>query len=687
MGFLVPAFLAGLAALMVPVLLHLRHRDRDTPRRFPSLMFLQRLPIRTADRRRITDWPLLLLRALAFVLLVLAFARPFMNARRATGTAGAARTVVVLLDRSLSMSRRDVWPTALDSARRVVNALRSDDHVALVLFDDEAEVAQPLTADRALALAALGKARTGSAGTRYAAGLRAARQLVAGAGSGPVEIVVISDLQRSGVSGVAGLELPRNIAVRTIAVTARDRANAWIGAVEARRGERGGRQLVSIRTRVESRNAPAPRQMSVMLRLNGRPSGTVLVDVPATGEAPVTFESVFLPAGLTSGEITIDPDALAADDTAHFAFSSDDMLRVLLVAPDDVGADETLYLERALAVAGAPIVRVERVRGSRLDTRALDDAALVLLWDTPLPSGGAGAALSEWVRRGGGLVLVAGRRLDARATPTSVVPASVVGRADRAGDQGGSLGDVRIDHPLLAPFHDARAALHAPRFLRYARLEPAARAGVVARFDDGSAAIVERREGAGRVVMVAVPLDARSGDFPLQPAYLPFVRRLVVYTSGRDATSLARATGESWVLPGALREPVVSTPDGSIVRPARDARGAAVPLRQAGIYSLYDGGVRGVPLRLLATNAPAAESDLTPIAPAELLIGTTQSTGSAATEGAPPAPAETERRQSFWRLLIGALAALLVVEMIFASRGWRGSADHLTLGQSDRSGT
>ena len=79
MGFLVPAFLAGLAAIAVPIVLHLRHRDKDQPHRFPSLMFLERLPIRTAQRRRITDWPLLLLRALAIALLVLAFARPLCS--------------------------------------------------------------------------------------------------------------------------------------------------------------------------------------------------------------------------------------------------------------------------------------------------------------------------------------------------------------------------------------------------------------------------------------------------------------------------------------------------------------------------------------------------------------------------------------------------------------------------------
>ena len=84
-GFLVPAFLAGLAALAIPLLMHLRHRDKDRPFRFPSLMFLEQLPIRTSQRQRITDWPLLLLRALAVAALVFAFARPVLTDRAAAG--------------------------------------------------------------------------------------------------------------------------------------------------------------------------------------------------------------------------------------------------------------------------------------------------------------------------------------------------------------------------------------------------------------------------------------------------------------------------------------------------------------------------------------------------------------------------------------------------------------------------
>ena len=123
MGFLVPAFLAAMAALAVPIALHLRYRDKDRPQRFPSLMFLEQLPIRTAERRRVTDLPLLLIRALALALLVFAFARPVFSRRAIIPPSERTKAVVIALDRSMSMGHRDVWKVAVDSARATVNAL------------------------------------------------------------------------------------------------------------------------------------------------------------------------------------------------------------------------------------------------------------------------------------------------------------------------------------------------------------------------------------------------------------------------------------------------------------------------------------------------------------------------------------------------------------------------------------
>lgn len=677
LGFLVPAFLAGLAAIAIPIVLHLRHRDKDRPYRFPSLMFLEQLPIRTAERRRITDLPLLLLRALAVALLVLAFTRPVFSRDVKTEQSKRVRALILMLDRSMSMGHKDVWPVALDSARQVITSLGATDRLALVLFDDEAEVAQPFSIDRSAALAMLSKAKPSDRGTRYPAALRAARQLAAKPGEATPEVVIITDLQRSGVSGVAGLDLPKGLTVRTIAVGPKSRANATIASVDVHRTVEPLRTMLSVESRIVAREGAAARNAQATLMLNGRPSGTRSVTIPTSGEARVLFTPVLLPAGLVRGSVSIDNDALAADDTFHFAFAAKDELRVLLVAPDDAAGEETLFFERALMVGHSPSMRIERVRQSGLDANKLDGAALVVLWDSPVPSGRANAALTDWVRRGGGLVVAAGRRSGGRIAASTLMPATIAGEADRLTDRGGSLGDVRFDHPLFNAFRSAPAALSAARFLRYPRIEPATGTDVLARFDDGQPAVVERREGSGHVVLVGMPLDARAGDFPVQSSYLPFLHRLALYTSGRDATPLARTTGQSWILSGSLKDPAVLSPDGSILRPAKDTVGSTVALREAGVYSLYEGRVQGEPTALVAANAPPNESDLTSVDPRELLLGVRQSTASTDATNEVPTQAEVEGRQRLWRALLIALAALLLGETFMANRGWRGIANRI----------
>src|SRR5205807_1182019 len=89
MSFLSPLFLAGLAALAIPVLIHLIQRERKTIVEFPSLMFLRRIPYQSVRRRRIHNWLLLLIRSAAVVLIVAAFARPFFHQGTLAAAAGA----------------------------------------------------------------------------------------------------------------------------------------------------------------------------------------------------------------------------------------------------------------------------------------------------------------------------------------------------------------------------------------------------------------------------------------------------------------------------------------------------------------------------------------------------------------------------------------------------------------------
>src|SRR5437764_1041812 len=125
MSFLAPAFFIGLAAIAVPILVHLIQRERKEVIHFPSLMFLRQIPYQSVERRRVHNWLLLLLRVAAMALLVAAFSRPFLRQdplKAAAATAGA-REVVILLDRSASMGYGDHWDKARDAARKAVSGL------------------------------------------------------------------------------------------------------------------------------------------------------------------------------------------------------------------------------------------------------------------------------------------------------------------------------------------------------------------------------------------------------------------------------------------------------------------------------------------------------------------------------------------------------------------------------------
>lgn len=682
MNFLVPAFLAGFAALALPILFHLRHRERDRPHRFPSLMFLRRIPIRTSHRRRITDWLLLLLRAGVVALLVAAFARPFLGKTAAQVTTEPSRSVVLLLDRSLSMGHSAVWSAARDSARRVVASLGLGDRIAVVLFDDDAEVVQPLSSDHALAGAAIDAARPTSRGTRYAAALRSARRIAADAGAGAAEVVVVTDLQRSGLEGLAGLELPAELNVRTISVAPAKRPDAAVAGADVQRVPDGERSRLLVSVRVVSHDRPGASRAAISLTVSGRVVGTRQVNLPADGALSVAFDPVPLAAGRARASVALEPDALPANDTLHFVVPAEEALKVVLVAPGDAG-DETLFLERALAIGRAPSFRVQRRAAGALDAATLRDAAVVVLFDTPVPTG---AALDAWVKGGGGMIVAAGRRLATRSPSSSLLPGSVRGAVERLNDRGGAFGEVSLDHPVFTPFREGgAAALGAARFLRYPRINPDSGAEILARFDDGNPALVERALARGRVLLLAAPLDAVSGDFPLQPAFLPFLRRLTLHAVGYEPPPLWRATGETAFTPRGLREPVVATPNGTLVRPPGDSGARAVALSEAGFYDIYEGRAAGEPVLVLAANPPAAESDLTLADARELLLGVTRSDSAGATKAGPELPVEREGRQRLWRVLLAAVALLLLVETIVANRGWRGTASVVLPAPPERS--
>src|SRR5262249_8634379 len=232
MSFLAPAFLLGLSALAIPVVIHLIQRERRQVVAFPSLMFLRRIPYQSVRRRRIRHWLLLLVRAMAVLLIVTAFARPFFRHSGLASLASAgARDVVVLLDCSASMGYGDHWRHAVEAAARTIDALGAGDRATLVVFSDNAEERVRATSDRARLKAALSTVHVGSGGTRFGPALKLAQSLLARSPLTRREAVLISDFQKTGWTGSEDVHFPGGTILTPVSVASADTVNVAVPSV------------------------------------------------------------------------------------------------------------------------------------------------------------------------------------------------------------------------------------------------------------------------------------------------------------------------------------------------------------------------------------------------------------------------------------------------------------------------
>ena len=241
-----------------------------------------------------------------------------------------------------------------------------------------------------------------------------------------------------------------------------------------------------------------------------------------------------------------------------------------------------------------------------------------------------------------------------------------------------------------SPVFDIFGAPHsgdfsAAKFFRYRTFEEPVTSGILARFDDGAVALVEKTIGDGRVLVWTSTLDTFWNDLALQPVFLPFLHQLTKYAAGYaevnawqtvgDVTDLERVLatiGQDVVLDGERTvDLIISAPSGerTIIPPSEER--ALLPLSEQGFYELRQAG-RGsktAEAMVLATNLDLSESDLAKLDPEELVASVTfreLSSGAAETTG--ETLAEQEGRQGYWWYLLVTAFILLVTETILSNR-------------------
>src|SRR5579871_2387301 len=188
MGFIAPWFLAGLAAVGLPIYFHLLKRHKTAPLPFASLMFFERRTQSSIKHRRLQYLLLLALRGAVIALLAFAFARPYLESRLAA-LAGGPKLTVLAIDNSFSMRAGDRLARAKQAAADLASKLAAHDKLEVLAFGSQVQV----MGDSAAAITGIAP---GDSRSSYAELARALRS-IAQTSKVPVEAHLFSDMQKS----------------------------------------------------------------------------------------------------------------------------------------------------------------------------------------------------------------------------------------------------------------------------------------------------------------------------------------------------------------------------------------------------------------------------------------------------------------------------------------------------------
>jgi len=453
-------------------------------------------------------------------------------------------------------------------------------------------------------------------------------------------------------------------------VVAKPQPNWTVESVDAP-GQVWGKDAKPVRVQAVIAGYATPAaQRTVSLVVNGKTTATKPIAVPANGRATVDFPALEVPYGFSRCEVKIDSaDALPADDLRRFAVQRSDPQKALLI--HNYGDNRSpLYIGAALSSAAQSAFTLESINVNEAADRKPSNYAFAVLSDlSSLPSL-LENSLTQYVRSGGSLLIAAGTSAGGRSQ-IPIFGAHIIETRDysRIPDRYMSVGSSDSSYPAVAK----AGGWLGVKFFYALDVDPGAGPGaarVIVRLADQTPLLLEKRIGEGRIVLLTSGLDNLTNDFPLNPAFVPFIEQTARYLAGSERQGGSRSVDAFLELRNAREQGQgveVTDPDGKRPLTLGEAASAqSFQLTEAGYYQLRLANGRQDEV---GVNPDPKESNLDVIPDDVLALWRGNPTGQtpqAASASAPAAPSKTP--ESFWWYIMILVLVAALAESVLSTR-------------------
>jgi hypothetical protein len=630
MGFLNPFLLFGVLSAAVPLLIHLWSRRQARTVEFSAFRFLLEAHRRTVRRFQLEHWLLLALRMLLLVCVAVALARPVVRAGGWFARARARTCAVVVLDNSASMGYRGVNGTAFEQGKAraldVLRSLQQGDEAGVVLMSDEpVSLFEPPSTQLGDVRQAIRSAPLTSRRTRVEGAVSRALGLLKRSSAPNRELYVISDFAQTAWN-LSALDTGDARAF-LVPVGDGESANASVQAVRSTNPIVAVNLPVAFAVTIRNWGETPMTQRTFEFLADDEVRASRVLTIPPQSEIQERVTHTFDTSGLHTIRVRLDNDRLTGDDVRAL------VVRVVGGVNATVVGSDTLYLTLGLNpnVPGEPNARAAiqpvAVPLAAFAGTSLDAADILFLQNPSLNDARMLARMENYLLNGGICVVCLGNAsasfrgvewlpVESDGVIRFAKPAKLRPMASEPATQ--RLFDVFVGEPWTKP--------SGPNFYQAHRLRVGGSARVLARFDDGTPALVDAAVKRGRLIVLNSPASRSEwSNLPLSPLFVPLIQQIALSAIAESVPMPASLeVGDGYERALSATDPVsirVTTPDGQSRTVARSSDGTRVAFAETettGVYRLSsaeNGGVGDGFADAFAVNAPVEESDVTPASP------------------------------------------------------------------------
>lgn len=612
MNFLFPAFIAAMAALAIPIIIHLFYFRRFKKIYFSNVRFLREIKEERASRNKLKHYLVLLSRLLAIALLVLAFMQPFLPKNESQIVQGN-KAVSIYIDNSFSMNAKSddvsLFEKARYRAREIADAYGPEDRFQILSNDFEGKHQRLLTKEEFTAY--LDNLSVSPTTRPLADVVERQKQALENDNAQQKNIFLISDFQKN----IAYFDNDTSYKTYLIPLQAIEQQNVYIDSVWFEQPVLLVNESNKLIARVVNNSDKDISASRMTLQINGQVKS--LNDFSVTAKQTITDTLTFAAteSGWNRCEVSLVDEPITFDDTYHFSFEVAVQTAVLAISPNG----QTPYLTALMRQAGA--FKFDNQALGQLDYAKLSTYGLIILNNLRDVPSGLTSALQQFVEDGGSVMIFP----DAQATIESynaLLKTLHVNTYTSPSLTRREVGRINIEQEIFKNVFEKNPAdgnVDLPYATNSFGMTSFSNTGeeVLMSFKDGGSCISKYSVGSGKVYVSAVPLDLKASNLAAHAVFVPLIHKAAVVSAKNG--KLAYTIGKNDNI-----EVTANVTDKESVMKLRGMEKEFIPgqkitgnkvwlsmggqIKEAGIYDLFMDETK--PLSALAFNYDRRESVL-----------------------------------------------------------------------------